>query len=135
VRGTRGRPLPAAVVAVAVLAAAAACSPRIRTIEITVEHSRFDPTTVSATPGETVRFVIRNLDPIDHEFILGDQAVQDRHETGTEPHHGAVPGEVSIPADTQAVTTYNFAGDGPLLFGCHLPGHWAYGMRGTVHIS
>jgi len=135
VRGTRGRPLPAAVAAVAVLAAVAACSPAIRTVEITVEHSRFDPAIVSTTPGETVRFVIRNLDPIDHEFILGDRTVQDRHESGTEPHHGAVPGEVSVPAGAQAATTYAFPAAGTLLFGCHLPGHWAYGMRGTVHIS
>jgi uncharacterized cupredoxin-like copper-binding protein len=130
----RGRPL-SAVVAVAILAAAPACRQGIRTVEITVEHSRFDPAVLEASPGETVRFVIRNLDPIDHEFILGNQAVQDRHETGTEPHHGEVPGEVSVPAGTQAVTTYRFRAAGSLPFGCHLPGHWAYGMRGTVHIS
>ncbi len=134
-RGTRGRPLPAAVVAVAFAAAAAACSPGIRTVEITIEHSRFDPAVLEAAPGETVRFVIRNLDPIDHEFILGDQAVQDRHESGTEPHHGAIPGEISVPPRGQAVTTYRLPASGALLFGCHLPGHWAYGMRGTVHVS
>jgi uncharacterized cupredoxin-like copper-binding protein len=130
-----GRPLPATLVAVAVLAAAAACSPGVRTVEVTIEHSRFDPAIIEASPGETVRFVIRNLDPIDHEFILGDRAVQDRHESGTEPHHGAIPGEVSVAAGAQAVTTYAFPGGGTLQFGCHLPGHWAYGMRGTVQVS
>ncbi|MGZ4207500.1 MAG: hypothetical protein ACXVQ6_06305 [Actinomycetota bacterium] len=24
---------------------------------------------------------------------------------------------------------------GTLLFACHRPGHYAYGMRGTIHIS
>ncbi|HEV3475626.1 MAG TPA: cupredoxin domain-containing protein [Actinomycetota bacterium] len=121
--------------AVAFAAAAAACSPGIRTVEVTIEHSRFEPPILEAAAGETVRFVIRNLDPIDHEFILGDQAVQDRHESGTEPHHGAIPGEVSVPAGAWAATTYRFPSSGRLLFGCHLPGHWAYGMRGTVHVA
>jgi uncharacterized cupredoxin-like copper-binding protein len=82
-----------------------------------------------------VRFVIRNTDPIDHEFILGDQEVQDRHETGTEPHHGTIPGEVSVAAGDSATTTYRFGEPGMLLFGCHLPGHWDYGMRGLVAVE
>ena len=133
-KGLPGRRV-SALVAVAFLAAAPACRQGIRTVEITVEHSRFDPAVIDAAPGETVRFVIRNQDPIDHEFIVGSQAVQDRHETGTEAHHGAVPGEVSVPAGKQASTTFTFRAPGSLPFGCHLPGHWAYGMRGTVHIS
>ena len=54
-------------------------------------------------PGERVRFVLRNTDPIDHEFILGDDAVQRRHEEGRErQHHGDVPGERSVPAGQEA---------------------------------
>jgi uncharacterized cupredoxin-like copper-binding protein len=124
------------VLAVALAAAAGACrSPGDRTIEVTVEHSRFLPASLEVSPGETIRFLIHNTDPIDHEFILGNQAVQRRHETGTEPHHGAIPGEVSVPAGSSVQTTYTFEGPGSLLFGCHLPGHWAYGMRGTVTVG
>jgi uncharacterized cupredoxin-like copper-binding protein len=79
-----------------------------------------------------VRFVITNHDPIDHELIVGDEAVQQRHETGTEPSHGAVPGEVSVPAGTVAETTYTFSRAGVVLIGCHAPGHYKYGMRGAV---
>jgi uncharacterized cupredoxin-like copper-binding protein len=82
-----------------------------------------------------VRFVIRNTDPIDHEFILGDRLVQLRHETGTETSHGARPGEVSIEAKQTATTTYVFSKGKPLVFGCHLPGHYAYGMRCLVRVS
>jgi uncharacterized cupredoxin-like copper-binding protein len=86
-----------------------------------------------------VRFVLRNTDPIDHEFILGDAAVQARHEQGRDRHHhGEVPGERSVAAGQEAATTYAFpAGlDGRTLeFACHLPGHYAYGMRGTVRVS
>ncbi|MDQ4005686.1 MAG: cupredoxin domain-containing protein [Actinomycetota bacterium] len=106
-----------------------------RTIELTIHHSRFDPATIEVSPGERVRFVIRNLDPIDHELIIGDAEVQRRHEDGTEPHHGVVPGEVSIPPVAERSTTYRFGEPGTLAFGCHLPGHWSYGMRGTVRVG
>ena len=106
-----------------------------RTVELTIRHSRFDPPMVEVAPGERVRFVIRNLDPIDHEFILGDAEAQRRHEDGTEPHHGLIPGEVSVPAVAERSTTFEFGDSGTLLFGCHLPGHWSYGMRGTVRVG
>jgi uncharacterized cupredoxin-like copper-binding protein len=130
------RPRIVAVLGAAVVAAApAACSDGIRTIEVTIEHSRFLPGDLGVDPGETVRFVISNGDPINHEFILGDQAVQDRNEVGHEPH-GAIPGEISVPAGETAATTYTFAGtERELLYGCHLPGHWDYGMRGTVRVG
>jgi uncharacterized cupredoxin-like copper-binding protein len=128
--------LAGSVLAVALAAAAGACGPPSdRTVEIRVEHSRFLPGSLEVATGQTLRFVIRNDDPIDHEFILGDEAVQRRHETGTEPHHGAIPGEVSVPAGTSVETTYTFDRTGTLLYGCHLPGHWSYGMRGTVTVG
>jgi uncharacterized cupredoxin-like copper-binding protein len=105
-----------------------------RTITVSMRHSRFAPEYVIVRRGATVRFVITNLDPIDHEFILGDEAVQRRHETGTEPAHGHVPGEVSVPPGATAETSYTFTRPGVLLIGCHAPGHYAYGMRGRVLI-
>jgi uncharacterized cupredoxin-like copper-binding protein len=105
-----------------------------RTITVSMRHSRFAPEYVIVRRGATVRFVITNLDPIDHEFILGDEAVQRRHETGTEPAHGHVPGEVSVPPGVTGETSYTFTRPGVLLIGCHAPGHYAYGMRGRVLI-
>jgi len=107
----------------------------IQTIVITMRHSRFIPARVTVRRGTTVRFLITNTDPIDHEFILGDEAVQRRHENGTEREHGAVPGEVSVAAGTTAETTYTFSRPGSLLIGCHAAGHYAYGMRGGVWVA
>lgn len=106
-----------------------------RTVDITIHHSRFLPANIEVAPGTTVRFVLHNTDPIDHEFIVGDEQVQARHETGTEAHHGAIPGEVSVPAGGEASTAYMFSEPGTLLIGCHLPGHYAYGMRGSVRVG
>ena len=105
-----------------------------RTVEITIRHSRFVPAVVEADPGESIRFEIRNLDPIDHEFIVGDAEVHARHRDGTEPFHGAVPGEVSVPPVGEASTTFRFEGPGEVVFACHLPGHLAHGMRGVVRV-
>jgi len=110
-------------------------NPAIRTVTITIHFSHFSTSQIDVRPGETVRFVIDNTDPIDHEFIIGGQHVQQVHEKGTEPSHGAKPGEVSVPAGTTQVTTYTFPDSvGQLEFACHLPGHYAYGMHGLLLI-
>ena len=98
-------------------------------------YSGFDPPQIHVEPGETVRFVLTNTDPIDHEFILGDEQVQRIHEEGTEAHHGAKPGEITVHAGTTNETTYTFPDGGAVIFGCHSPGHYAYGMRGLVIVG
>jgi uncharacterized cupredoxin-like copper-binding protein len=123
----------AALVAVALLGGSSGSTER--TVEITIRHSRFLPANFEVAPGTTVTFVLRNTDPIDHEFILGDENAQGRHETGTETHHGAKPGEISVPAGGEASTSYTFSEPGTVLIGCHLPGHYAYGMRGSVRVG
>jgi uncharacterized cupredoxin-like copper-binding protein len=114
----------------------ASAEPGERTVNITIHFSRFTPDSVVASPGETIRFVVHNTDPIDHEFLVGDRLVQKIHEKGTEPSHPPRPGEMSVPAGTTQVTTYTFpTTPQELIFGCHLPGHYAYGMHGTITIA
>ena len=128
------------VLALSVVAvAAAACSrataaPAVRTVPIRIHYSAFSLSHLDVVPGQTVRFVVTNTDPIAHEFIVGDEAVQVAHELGTEAYHPPRPGEITIRAGETVATTYAF-GDQDLLFGCHLPGHYAYGMRGTISVS
>lgn len=130
-----------AVIAISCLAAVAgiACGRAeagTRVVTVTIEHSRFDPASISVEPGSTVRFVVHNGDPIAHEFLIGDAAAQRRHEDGTEPEHGLRPGELSIPAGETRITTYTFPPQpGSLIVGCHLPTHYDYGMRGTIAIG
>jgi len=115
---------------------AAAARPTGGTVRLTIHYSRFDPGSIAVSPGETIRFVIINTDPIDHEFILGDDRVQQVHEEGTEAYHPPRPGEVSVPAGSTVVTTYTFPAERTdLTFGCHLPGHYGFGMRGAITIA
>ena len=105
------------------------------TVELTIRHSAFSPAELQVRPGATVRLVVHNLDPIAHELIVGDDGVQERHEQGTEPWHEDRPGEVSVPARSTRATTFTFPASGTVPFGCHLPGHWNYGMRGVVTVG
>jgi uncharacterized cupredoxin-like copper-binding protein len=141
-RDPRVRRRRAAVIVLAAAAGAAftSCSPAAaedgaRTVHVRIHYSRFEPASFTFSPGETVTFVVENTDPIDHEFILGDEAVQLAHERGTESFHPPRPGEMTVPAGETVTTTFAFGGPGELLFGCHLPGHYAYGMRGRVGIG
>ena len=102
---------------------------------VNIDHSRFSPDHFEFEAGTTVEFVIHNGDPIDHEFILGDTSVQDRHERGNHAKHGAIPGEVSVPAGATVATTYDFTEPGRLIIGCHLPAHYDYGMKASVKVT
>jgi uncharacterized cupredoxin-like copper-binding protein len=108
------------------------------TVRIDVDHSHFDthqgPGPIQVRPHTEVRFVVVNHDPIGHELIVGGPDVQARHATGHEAYHPPVPGEVSVPADGRASTTYVFHAPGPVEYACHLPRHYQYGMHGIVEV-
>jgi uncharacterized cupredoxin-like copper-binding protein len=104
------------------------------TAQIDIRFSAFTPTDVIATAGVPIRITLVNSDPIEHEWLVGDEAFHDRHRTGTEPHHGARPTEVSLRAGSSATTTVVFDSPGDYRFICHLPGHEAYGMVGVLRV-
>ena len=130
------RGLATTIIALALVACTPASGdPGEETIHLRLRYSRFHPSTFSFDAGTTVTFVVANVDPIDHEFILGDRAVQIAHERGTEAYHPPRPGEMTVPAGETLSTTYTFTQPGDLIIGCHLPGHYAYGMRAVVHVA
>jgi uncharacterized cupredoxin-like copper-binding protein len=104
------------------------------TVDVDLRHSRFLPAHLQVVEGTTVRFRVRNLDPIDHELIVGGDEVHERHERGTHRVHGALPGEVSAAAGQRAETSFRFDEPGTVVVGCHLPRHFDYGMRGEVEV-
>jgi uncharacterized cupredoxin-like copper-binding protein len=117
------------------LAALAGCAPpSAQSVEINVHYSHFGPSAVTVRAGVPTTIVLRNDDPIDHEWIVGDEHVHNVHRTGTELLHGDRPTEVTLPALSTRTTTVTFDQPGQFLYICHLPGHETYGMVGTLTV-
>jgi uncharacterized cupredoxin-like copper-binding protein len=124
-----------AIAVVLVFAASTLAGPRpSSTVEIVVKFSKFQPNQVVVPVGVPVTITLRNDDPIDHEWIVGDEAVHAVHRVGTEPLHPDRPTEVILPAMVSTTTVVTFEQAGTLQFICHLPGHESYGMKGTLTI-
>lgn len=112
---------------------AGACAPAApRAVGITIHYSHYTPAQVDVPAGVPITFTIRNDDPIDHEWLLGDMAMHERHRLGTEAVHAARPDELTVPARSTVTTTLTFPTAMTLQYMCHLPGHEAYGMVGLL---
>jgi plastocyanin len=104
-------------------------------IQIEIHYSHFNPSQLTVPHGQPITFLLVNDDPIDHEWIVGTEEVHRVHRTGTEPFHASRPTEVTIPALSTRTTTVTFETPGVLTYVCHLPGHEAYGMIGTLEVT
>jgi uncharacterized cupredoxin-like copper-binding protein len=114
-----------------------ACTPAgsAASVEIEIRYSHFNPPRITVPHGKAVTFVLVNDDPIDHEWIVGNDEIHRAHRTGTELYHASRPTEVTIPALTTRRTTVTLPSAATLTYICHLPGHEAYGMIGTLEVT
>jgi Cu+-exporting ATPase len=112
--------------------------PVSRTIQVeTTDTLRFVPDQLDVRVGETIAFDIRNAGNLPHEFFIGTPAEQQEHEremASGAPMH-AEPGQIDVPAGKTVRLVYTFNDPGTLEYGCHVPGHYPAGMRGTITIS
>ena len=118
-----------------------------RSVNVILRDYRFVPTPLVLVRGETVRFELINggLEP--HEFVIGDTSVQrawaSAHAAATPPGPFATPpparvspgfegSRVLLASGASASLDFRVPEDGALELMCHLPGHVAEGMVGTV---
>jgi Cu+-exporting ATPase len=111
-----------------------------RTIPISADDQlRFSPDAITVRAGETVAFKVTNAGKTEHEFVIGDAAAQQQHDQ--EMADGAMAAmehsanAVDVPPGKTATLVYHFTQPGTLLFGCHVPGHYAAGMQGTITVT
>ena len=83
-------------------------------------------------PGRTIKFVITNKGKLRHEFSIGDSAEQERHAKAmmANPDMEHADGESGVtvePGETKSLT-WEFSGNGEVVFACTLPGHYQAGM-------
>lgn len=112
-----------------------------RVVEVRMLRNRFDPDAIAVQAGETITFRLVNADEILHEFMLGDEAEQAEHERemaemSSEPMEmDDEPNAVTVRPGKTKELTWTFDEPGTLLYGCHQPGHYAAGMKGTITVS
>jgi uncharacterized cupredoxin-like copper-binding protein len=120
------------VVALLTVLVGSACAPSAPTdVTVRFHYSHFEPSALRVRAGVPVTILLRNEDPIDHEWIVGPAAVHEVHRHGTEAVHDQRPTEVTVPALSSRVTTIVFPA-GQEQYICHLPGHEEYGMSGML---
>ena len=104
-------------------------------ISVRMRYSKYLPASLEVRAGDIVDFTLINADPINHEFIIGTEAEQLEHERGPidDVHDG--PGEASILANASKRLSFTFTKPGTFLYACHLPGHYGYGMKGTIRVT
>ena len=114
-----------------------------RTIEVTMHHSRFEPSRFVVRRGETVRFVLVNKGEQPHELTIADAAEQAEHRKMMRAMAGMDmasmghndPNTVSAdPGETKALV-WPFTGAGTFEFACNYPGHAEVGMTGKITVK
>ena len=117
-----------------------------RDVAITMTDTlRFDPGTIVVAEGETIRFLLDNPTVAPHDFLIGDleeqlhhheeMAAGEGHDDEASDVEGGLPPAVTLEPGESAEVLVTFDDAGELMIGCHVPGHWEAGMRGTVSVA
>jgi uncharacterized cupredoxin-like copper-binding protein len=124
-----------------------------RELNIIMKDWQFLPDPVDVVPGETLLLHVVNGGLEIHEAVIGDPAVQDAWEAAEAGAANAPPGPtpiVTVAPDDAAIRIVVASGQrvdlvwvvpadaatvGRLVLGCHIPGHWAKGMRGSIRVA
>lgn len=108
-------------------------------IEVTLTDAlKLEPATMTVPAGIPVTFVVTNSGQTEHEFYLGDEAAQAEHEQEMQEIDGMMhdaPNGISVAAGETKELTHTFDGAGETLAGCHVPGHYAGGMKATITVT
>jgi uncharacterized cupredoxin-like copper-binding protein len=93
---------------------------------------------VEVRRGEQIRFVLKNLGELDHEFVLATVAENDRHAAAMrknpEMEHDDPNAKRLAPKET-AEFVWRFTRKGEFQFACLIPGHREAGMVGKVIVK
>lgn len=112
-----------------------------RTIQIVVfDTLSFQPEEISVATGEIVLFEVTNDGNLQHEFVIGDDAFQNEHEMemagmGDDMMLGDQSNAVGLEPGETKTLAWMFSNPGTFKYGCHVPGHYASGMVGTITVS
>ena len=113
-----------------------------RTVEIimTDEGAKmaYTPNRIEVKRGEQVKFVLKNVGVVDHEFLIDTKQNNAKHKLEMEKNpdleHEEPNGARLKPGVTREIL-WRFTKAGTFEFACLLPGHYESGMKGIVVIK
>ncbi len=117
--------------------------PVARTVEVTMRETDdakmlFVPDRVTVKSGEQVKFIIRNVGEVEHEFMLDTMANNAKHkvqmEKNSDKGHDDPNGRRLSP-DNSAEIVWRFTKPGTFEFACLIPGHYESGMKGVIVVE
>ena len=107
------------------------------TIEVSMtDDLRYDPSALTVRSGQTIRFAITNPTAIEHEFVVGDEVLQEVHAevmVGGMMHDDGH--SVAVPSGQTRELIFTFGAPGTLLIGCHVAGHYEAGMHASINVT
>jgi uncharacterized cupredoxin-like copper-binding protein len=101
---------------------------------------KIEPEVIDVPAGASVTFVVSNTGTTEHEFVVGDEEVQQEHEDEmAEGMEGEMMEDMANavhlePGETKELTM-TFSDAGSTLAGCHVVGHYAAGMKATINVG
>lgn len=98
----------------------------------------FVPDILSIRRGEQIKFVLRNLGAIEHEFVLGTREELDAHaeemRKNPDMEHDD-PQSKRLKAKQNGEIYWKFTKAGEFEFACLIPGHRELGMHGKIFVK
>lgn len=128
--------VPSSAASASLTTAPSASSEANRIVVKLTDALKMEPAQMAVPAGVPVTFVVTNAGSVDHEFYLGDEAAQAEHEQEMQAGGMAHDQPMGIgvkPGETKELTV-TFPKAGTILAGCHVPGHYAGGMKANVEI-
>ena len=117
-----------------------------KTIQVTMADNSYTPSTLTVPSGTKVTFRFTNEGTVAHEALIGTRAQQADHEmemsggdgmgnmSGMDHGTGTSEAMTVKPGRTRTLVR-TFDSPGTYLIGCHVPGHYAAGMKATVTVT
>lgn len=132
-----------------------------RTVAVAMYDNYYEPESIDAKAGETVRFTVTNHGAFVHEFNIGTAAMHAAHqdEMMMMVEHGVIepdrinhhmmdvdtggghvmshddPNSALLAPGESAEVIWTFTEAVPLEFACNMPGHYDAGMMGDITVT
>jgi uncharacterized cupredoxin-like copper-binding protein len=98
----------------------------------------YTPDRIEVKRGEQIKFVLKNVGLLDHEFLVDSVANNARHkkemEAKPDMEHDE-PNGARLKPGAKGALLWRFTKSGTFEFACLIPGHYEAGMKGTLVVK